>query len=150
MQSNSILAWKIPIVRYAILIVLAHTIINWLHGIAHQQVGVGISDLQSAYVFSVTLVMPIAAAIMLFLNKPKKIQRGGAWLLIVSMLGSLLFGLTYHTLLPGSDNIITVMHGLSFDNAAFFTSTAILLLIIEGIGSWLGAIAIRRMAKLAY
>ena len=149
MQSNSILAWKIPIVRYAILIVLAHTIINWLHGIAHQQVGVGISDLQSAYVFSVTLVMPIAAAIMLFLNKPK-IQRGGAWLLLVSMLGSLLFGLIYHVLLPGSDNIFTVMHEASFDSAVFFTSTAILLLIIEGIGTLLGTISIRRITKLAY
>jgi hypothetical protein len=149
-QSNSILAWKMPIVRYAILIVLAHTIINWLHGIAHQQVGVGISDLQSVYVFSVTLVMPIVAAIMLFLNKPKKIQRGGAWLLLLSMLGSLIFGLLYHVLLPGSDNIFTVMHRPSFDNSAFFTSTAILLLIIECIGSWLGAIAIRRIAKFAY
>ena len=147
-NSNSILAWKIPIVRYAILIVLAHTI-NWLHGIAHQQVGVSISYLQSAYVFSVTLVMPIAAAIMLFLNKPK-IQRGGAWLLLVSMLGSLLFGLIYHVLLPGSDNIFTVMHEASFDSAVFFTSTAILLLIIEGIATWLGTISIRRITKLAY
>jgi hypothetical protein len=149
MQSNNILAWRIPIVQYAILIVLAHTMISGRHGIAHREVGVSISDLQSSYVFSVTLVMPIAAAIMLFLNRPK-IQRGGAWLLLVSMLGSLIFGLTYHAVLPGPDNIGTVMHGPSFDNTAFFVSTTIILLIIEAIGSWLGAIAIRRVAKLAY
>jgi hypothetical protein len=47
------------------------------------------------------------------------------------------------------DNILTVMQGPSLDNAIFFTLTAILLAIIDGLGSWKGAIAIRRMAKIA-
>jgi hypothetical protein len=147
-QSKTISGWKIPIVRYAILVVLVHIIITGLHGIAHQQAGVSISDFQSAYVFLVTLAAPIAAAvIMLFLNKPK-IQRGGAWLLLVSMLGSLLFGLVYHVLLPGSDNIFTViMHEPLLDGAVFFTSTAILLVIVDGVGSWVGARATRMVAK---
>jgi hypothetical protein len=83
-QSKTISGWRIPIVRYAILVVvLAHTITTGLHGIAHQRAGVSISDFQSAYVFLVTLAAPIAAAIIiLFLNKPK-IQRGGTWLLLV-------------------------------------------------------------------
>jgi hypothetical protein len=149
MQSNSILAFRIPLVQYAILIVLAHTMISGLHSIAHREIGIGISDVQSTYVFSVTLVMPIAAAIMLFLNN-SKIQRAGAWLLFVSMLGSLIFGLAYHAVLPGSDNIGKVVHGPSFDNTALFASTTIILLIIEVIGSWVGAIAICRLAKLAY
>jgi hypothetical protein len=55
-----------PIVRYAILVVLSHIIITGVHGIAHQQLGVSISDLQTAYVFLATLAAPIAAAIMLF------------------------------------------------------------------------------------
>jgi cytochrome bd-type quinol oxidase subunit 2 len=148
MQSESILAWKTPIVRYAILVVLAHLIINSLHGIAHQQVRVSISDLQSAYVFLVILVVPIAGAILLLLNRPKEMQQKGAWLLLASMLGSLLFGLTYHIVLPSPDNIFTVMQGPSLDNA-IYTLTAILLVIIDGLGSWLGAIAIRRMAKFA-
>jgi hypothetical protein len=147
-QSKTISEWKVPIVRYAILIVIANTIINGLHGIAHQQVGVSISDFQSVYVFLVTLAAPIAAAVMLLFNKPKKIQQGGAWLLLVSMLGSLLFGLVYHVLLPSSDNIFTVMHEPMPDGAAFFfTSTAILLLIVNGLGSWIGARATRMMAK---
>jgi hypothetical protein len=99
-----------PIVRYAILVVLSHIIITGVHGIAHQQLGVSISDFQTAYVFLATLAAPIAVAIMIFLNKPKKIQRGGAWLLFVSMLGSLVFGVVYHVLLPGSDIIFSVMH----------------------------------------
>jgi glucan phosphoethanolaminetransferase (alkaline phosphatase superfamily) len=136
-----------PIVRYAILVVLAQIIITGVHGIAHQQVGVSISYFQSAYVFLVTLAAPTAAAVMLlFLNKPK-IQRGGAWLLFVSMLGSLLFGLVYHVLLPGSDNIFSVMHEPWSDNAVF-TSTAILLLIVDGVGSWIGARATRIVAKI--
>jgi hypothetical protein len=145
MQSKSVLAWKIPIVRYAILVVLAHTLVNGLHAIAHQQAEIGISDLQSAYVFLVIFVAPIAAAVMLSFNRPKKVQRGGAWLLLVSMLGSLLFGFAYHIVLPGSDNIFTVIHGPSLNNAIFFASTAIVLVMIDGLGSWIGAIAIRRV-----
>ena len=140
-----LLAWKTPIVRYGILVVLAHIIVNGLHGIAHQQAEVSISDLQSAYVFLVIFVAPIAAAVMLSFNRPKKMQRGGAWLLLVSMLGSLLFGFAYHIVLPSSDNIFTVMQGPSLDNAIFFTSTAILLVMIDGLGSWIGAIAVRRV-----
>ena len=135
-----------PIVRYAILVVLAHIVINGIHGIAHQQLGVSISDFQSAYVFLVTLVAPIVAVIMLlFLNKPK-IQRGGAWLLLVSMLASLLFGIIYHIVLPSSDNIFTVMQNSSLYSIAF-TSTAILLLIVEGVGTWVGAKATRMVSK---
>jgi magnesium-transporting ATPase (P-type) len=138
---------EIPIVRYAILVVvLAHIITTGLHDIAHQQAGVSISDFQSAYVFLVTLAAPIAAAIIiLFLNKPK-IQRGGTWLLLVSMLGSLLFGLVYHILLPSSDNIFMVMQNSSLDSVVF-TSTAILLVIVDGAGTWVGVRATRMVAK---
>ena len=140
-----LLAWKTPIVRYGILVVLAHIIVNGLHGIAHQQAEVGISDLQFAYVLLVIFVAPIAAAVVLSFNRPKKMQRGGAWLLLVSMLGSLLFGFAYHIVLPSSDSIFTVMQGPSLNNAIFFTSTAILLVMIDGLGSWIGAIAVRRV-----
>jgi magnesium-transporting ATPase (P-type) len=138
---------EIPIVRYAILVVvLAHIITTGLHDIAHQQAGVSISDFQSAYVFLVTLAAPIAAAIIiLFLNKPK-IQRGGTWLPLVSMLGSLLFGLVYHILLPSSDNIFMVMQNSSLDSVVF-TSTAILLVIVDGAGTWVGVRATRMVAK---
>ena len=135
-----------PIVRYAILVVLAHIVINAIHGIAHQQLGVSISDFQSAYVFIVTLVAPIVAVIMLlFLDKPK-ILLGGAWLLFVSMLASLLFGIVYHIVIPSSDNIFTVMQNPSLYSVVF-TSTAVLLLIVEGVGTWVGAKATHMVAK---
>jgi hypothetical protein len=135
-----------PIVRYAILVVLAHIIITGVHGFTHQQLEVSLSDFQSAYVFLATVAAPIAAAIMLFLNKPKKIQLVGAWLLFVSMLGSLLFGLAYHVVLPGSDNIFSVMHDPSWDSVVF-TSTAILLVIFDAVGTGIGARAIHRVAR---
>jgi amino acid permease len=135
-----------PIVRYAILVVLAHIVMNVVHGIAHQQLGVSISDFQSAYVLLVTLVAPIVAVIiLLFLNKTK-IVLGGAWLLLVSMLASLLFGIVYHIVIPSPDNIFAVMQNPSLYSVVF-TSTATLLLIIEGIGTWVGAKAIRMVAK---
>jgi hypothetical protein len=39
------------------------------------------------------------------------------------------------------------MHGSSLNNAIYFTSTAILLVIIDGLGSWIGAIAVRRVKR---
>jgi hypothetical protein len=146
-QSKKIISgWKIPIVKDAILVVLFHIIITGVHGIAHQQAGVSISDFQSVYVFLVTVAAPITAVIMLlFLNK-QKIQRGGAWLLLVSMLGSLLFGLVYHILLPSSDNIFMVMQNSSLDSVVF-TSTAILIVIVDGAGTWVGVRATRMVAK---
>jgi glucan phosphoethanolaminetransferase (alkaline phosphatase superfamily) len=144
-QSKKIISgWKIPIVKDAILVVLFHIIITGVHGIAHQQAGVSISDFQSVYVFLVTVAAPITA-VMQFLNK-QKIQRGGAWLLLVSMLGSLLFGLVYHILLPSSDNIFMVMQNSSLDSVVF-TSTAILLVIVDGAGTWVGVRATRMVAK---
>ena len=136
-----------PIVRYAVLIVIANTIINGPHGIAHQQVGVSISDFQSAYVFIATLLAPIAAAVimLLFLNKPK-ILLGGAWLLLVSMLASLLFGIVYHIVITSSDNTFTVMQNPSLYSVVF-TFTAILLLIVEGVGTGVGAKATRIVTK---
>lgn len=145
-SKKTVSGWKMPIVRYAILVVLAHIIINGIHGIAHQQLGVSISDFQSAYVFLVTLVAPIAAVIMLlFLNKPK-ILLGGAWLLLVSMLASLLFGIVYHIVIPSSDNIFIVMQNSSLYSQVF-TYTAILLLTVEGVGTWVGVKATRMVAK---
>jgi hypothetical protein len=64
------------------------------------------------------------------------------------MLGSLLFCLVYHVLLPGSDNIfVVIMHEPLLDGAVFFTSTATLLVIVDGVGSWVGARATRMVAK---
>jgi hypothetical protein len=82
------------------------------------------------------------------LNKPKKIQLGGAWLLFVSMLGSLLFGLTYHVVLPGSDNIFSVMHDPSWYSVVVFTSTAILLVIVDAAGTGVGARATHMVVRL--
>jgi amino acid permease len=91
-------------------------------------------------------VAPIVAVIiLLFLNKTK-IVLGGAWLLLVSMLASLLFGIVYHIVIPSPDNIFAVMQNPSLYSVVF-TSTATLLLIIEGIGTWVGAKAIRMVAK---
>jgi hypothetical protein len=145
-SKKTVSGWKLPIIRYAILVVLSHIIINGIHGIAHQQLEVSISDFQSAYVFLVTLVAPIVAVIMLlFLNNPK-ILLGGAWLLLVSMLASLVFGIVYHIVIPSPDNIFTVMQNPSLYSVVF-TSTAILLLIVEGVGTWIGAKATRMVAK---
>jgi hypothetical protein len=63
------------------------------------------------------------------------------------MLGLLLFGLTYHVVLPGSDNIFSVMHDPSWDSVVF-TSTAILLMIVDAAGTGVGARATHMVVRL--
>jgi hypothetical protein len=122
------------IIRYAILVVFIHIAITVVHGILHQQVGVTLSSFQYSYVLVVTLVVPAASVPMLFV-KNTNFQRVGAWLMVASMFGSLVFGVFYHTLVPGSDNIFSVMHG---QWGVAFRSTAILLAIVDGAGCWVG------------
>lgn len=66
--------------------------------------------------------------------------------MFVSMLASLLFGVVYHIVIPSSDNIFTIMQNPSLYSVVF-TSTAVLLLIVEGVGTWVGAKATRMVAK---
>jgi hypothetical protein len=122
------------IIRYAILVVFIHIAITVVHGILHQQVGVTLSSFQYSYVLVVTLVVPAASVPMLFI-KNTNFQRVGAWLMVASMFGSSVFGVFYHTLVPGSDNIFSVMNGRW---GVAFRSTAILLAIVDGAGCWIG------------
>ncbi len=58
---------------------------------------------QLAYIVVVIYAAPVVAAVLLW----TRYCLAGAWLLVASMAGSLVFGLLYHFLLPGSDNVFT-------------------------------------------
>ena len=125
---------NMSIIRYAILVVLIHLAITVVHGILHQQVKVNVSSFQYSYVLVVTLVAP-AASVAMLLVKNTNFQRGGAWLMVASMFGSLVFGVFYHLLVPGSDNIYSVMNG---QWSVAFRSTALLLAIVDIAGCLVG------------
>ena len=119
------------------IIVLGHLIVNILHGQAHTSLGVGLSSWQQIYVISVILLAPLVA---LGLSLTRCL-RAGLWLLFVSMLGSLGFGLCYHYVIISPDHVAHLPAG---DARGLFRTTAMLLLITEALGVALAGIALRR------
>ena len=121
--------------RYAALtataIVLVHFVVSYAHGAAHERLGVDLNAWQTAFVWIVIVVAPLVAA-MLFWTR---MLRGGALLLGVSMLGSLLFGLYFHFVAISPDH---VQHLPAGDAQGLFVATAVALVPIEAIGSAFG------------
>ncbi|MBD3881608.1 hypothetical protein IFO70_07565 [Phormidium tenue FACHB-886] len=113
--------------RYGTIIVVVHTIVVALHGLAHQKIPVPISLAQSLFVDIVIVLAPIAAAILLW----TPFYRIGCWLFFGAMIGALLFGIYNHFIAITPDHISQI----PFEGwGMLFQVTAILLLITEGCG----------------
>jgi len=120
--------------------VVAHLIVNVLHGQAHTRLGVGLSNWQQFYVLAVILVAPLVALVLSF----TRLARAGLWLLLVSMLGSFIFGACYHYLIISTDHVSHLPAG---DARGLFRITAVLLLITEAFGVVVAAMALRTSFK---
>ena len=115
--------------------VLVHLIVNVFHGQAHTRLSVGLSSWQQFYVFAVILLAPLLALVLCF----TRYARTGLWLLLVSMLGSLIFGAVYHYVVISPDHVAHLPPG---DAQGLFRTTALLLLITEAFGAIVAAMAL--------
>jgi hypothetical protein len=116
--------------------VIAHLIVNLLHGRAHTELGVGLTSFQQFYVIAVILLAPLIALLLSW----TRYARASLWLLLASMLGSLIFGACYHYIIVSIDHVAHLPLG---DARGLFRVTALLLLITEAAGVVLAAIALR-------
>jgi hypothetical protein len=123
----------------ALALILVHLVISIVHGRAHQGATVALTTFGYVYVVIVITVAPLVAGALLFSRK----QKVGALLLALSMLGSLAFGVWYHFLSAGSDNIAEVPGGWH----STFLWTAIALALLEFIGVIFGFLIYRASAK---
>jgi hypothetical protein len=118
-------------VGFAIAMIVVHLAVNVLHGVAHQRLAIEISPAENVFVVLVILIAPLVAGGLLLL----KAYRLGAWLLVVSMAGALVFGIYKHFIAPGPDHAF----GLPYSEwALVFQATAILLVATEAVGCWAG------------
>jgi hypothetical protein len=122
------------------IVVLLHLIINVLHGQAHTSLGVGLSDWQNVYVLAVIVLAPLVALALSF----SRYRRAGLWLLLASMLGSLIFGLCYHYIIISPDHVSHLPAG---EARGLFRVTAVLLLITEAFGVIVAALALRKSGQ---
>jgi hypothetical protein len=116
--------------------VIAHLIVNLLHGRAHTELGVGLTSFQQFYVIAVILLAPLIALLLSW----TRYARASLWLLLALMLGSLIFGACYHYIIVSSDHVAHLPPG---DARGLFRVTALLLLITEAAGVVLTAIALK-------
>jgi hypothetical protein len=117
--------------------VVAHTVISGCHGLAHLQVGVPIFPTAFHFVCIVGVITlaPITSMLLLWTSW----RRAGAWLLLVSLAGSLLFGGYYHYLAPGPDHCSQIPNG---GWGILFHATAALLIVTEVWGCGIAARAL--------
>lgn len=118
-------------------VVIVSAAVNVAHTASHAgQHAVDLPAWQLAYIAIVIYAAPVVAAVMLW----SRYRLAGAWLLVASMAGSLVFGLLYHFLVPGPDNVFTQSSGTWRDA---FGVTAVLLLLLQVIGVSVGLWAVR-------
>ena len=117
--------------KYATAIVVAHLLVNLVHGLAHRDLRVGLPPPASMFVIVVVLVCPLLAVALVWSGK----KRLGLILLSLSMFGSLVFGLYHHFLVASPDHV-RLQPASTWGIA--FALTAYGLLITEAIGAYLG------------
>ena len=115
---------------WGILLVILHILIQVPHGIAHNMLHIEMSRWQSLYILIVINLLPIVAAIMVWRRK-----RSGFLLLLLSMAASFVFGVFYHFIASGPDNVNSL--GIHPWSNTFLWS-AIFLALVEAAGAFIG------------
>ena len=117
--------------------VLAHLVVSLFHGYAHSQLGVGLSAWQNWYVLIVITIAPVLAAILIWTRKKSL----GLVLLVISMTGSIVFGVVYHYIFISPDHVSYLPPG---DAQSMFRFTALLIVITELLGLVVGLVGLRK------
>ena len=125
--------------KYATVLVLAHLLINMVHGAAHWELLVGLRPAGMLFVIAVILLCPLLALALLWTSQ----KRLGLLLLTVSMAASALFGLYNHFLVRGPDHVSEQPPG---PWGTAFVVTAYLLFLTEALGTFLGLYFLRERA----
>jgi len=112
-------------------IIVLRQIVAQLHGMAHEQLGVGLATWQWTFVYIVIVAAPIVALVLYW----TRFARFAALLLAVSMPAGMLFGIYFHFIAVSPDNVGHLPEG---HGQVFFVITAIALVPIEIVGTVYG------------
>ncbi|OUL32023.1 hypothetical protein BV378_00375 [Nostoc sp. RF31YmG] len=121
-------------------IAIIHAIANGLHGLAHIEIPVALSVLQSSFVAIVIFLVPIIAAVLLW----TQFYYIGSWLLLSSITGSLLFGIYNHFIVISPDHVSQVAFA---GWGMLFQITAILIVITDALGCWISVWALKTIQQ---
>jgi hypothetical protein len=122
--------------RLGVILVALHFIVSVVHGAAHLDLHIDLTPWQTGYVLVVITALPLVSGFLLWRR-----ARRGFLLLLLSMLGSLIFGGYYHFIAIGADNVCALgLHAWS----ASFQVTAVLLAFTEAAGALIGVFGLLR------
>lgn len=119
-------------------IVLVHLGVSLVHGAAHSGAQVALGSAGTLFVYVVILAGPL-----LGLAVAARQRQLGAAIVALTMASSLVFGLINHFIIDGTDHVAHVEAAWR----TLFASTAALLVIVEAVGTVVGArgaIGVRR------
>jgi hypothetical protein len=125
----------------AVAVVIVHLAFNVAHGWAHLVLPVPTSPAQNAFIIPVIGIAPLGAAALVLRGR----ARAGAWLLAVSMLGSLAFGVIYHYVVDSPDHVAHVRDGAA---GAVFRASSLGLALTELAGVLVGGRGVIRAGLL--
>lgn len=121
---------------YAIAIIFTHLALSIAHGVAHNHLAIALTIAQTIFVGTVVIAAPLVAAYFIW---KRRLRLGGA-LLAISMAAALTFGVYYHFLAPGPDNVNQADSTKPANWRNLFEDTAMDLALIEGLGTMAGAV----------
>ena len=119
---------------------LAHLMVNIIHGTAHRELGVELDPAAMLFVIGVILLSPVFAMVLLWASQ----KRLGLVILTLSMAASLVFGLYNHFAVRGPDHVGEQAPG---PWGTVFVLTAYLLFLSEAIGTYMGIYFLYRMMR---
>jgi hypothetical protein len=117
--------------------VLAHLLVSIVHGRAHGSLRIGLSEWQNFYVMTVIVLAPLVAMILIW----TRYADTGLVVLILSMAGSLIFGVAYHFVVISPDHVSHLPPG---DEQGLFRTTALFLVLTELFGVLVGLWGLRK------
>jgi hypothetical protein len=125
-------------IRFAISVILIHLAVSLVHGLMHSRLEIGLNVTQKIFVLLVITIAPLMAG---YLLSKDKLRSGGA-LLASSMAVAFVFGIFYHFIAPGADNVNHQLP-LGLTNwTRLFDETAVGIAGLEIIGITLGILLV--------
>jgi len=115
--------------------VIVHLLVVTPHSIAHTSLQIEMNFWQNIYIGLVILLGPIVSAVLLGMRR-----KVGFKLLTVTMAGSLVFGLYYHFIAAGPDNVASLHQHLW---TSTFQLSAVLLAVTELCGTIVGVLGMK-------
>jgi hypothetical protein len=123
----------------AYLLVAVHVCASSLHGWSHLYAGVPTTFVQNIFILTVIIAIPPVAAALI----ARRRLRLGYALLLSSMAGSFLFGITFHFVVDTPDSVLNVCGA----GARMFLVSAVVLALVELVGTGWGAYCWRRLSN---